>query len=80
MVRGFMSAANTGVLQLIDGTMNANVVRQRRIPSLWKLGCGTVFQHDNNPKNTSKMTSALLKKLRFKVMAWPSMVPRHKPY
>lgn len=49
----------------IEGTINANRMIQRMIPSIWKLG----------HKSTSKMTSALLKKLRLKVMEWPSMSP-----
>ncbi len=38
-----------------------------------------VFQHDNDPKHTSKTTTALLKKLRVKVMDWPSMSPDLNP-
>ncbi len=72
MVWGCMSAVSTGELQFIEGTLNANmycdIQKQRMIPSLWKLGRGTVFQHDNNPKHTSKTTTALLKKLRVKVI------------
>ena len=34
---------------------------------------------DNNPKHTSKATTALLKKLRVKVMDWPSMSPDLNP-
>uniref|UniRef100_A0A4W5RJC5 Mitogen-activated protein kinase kinase kinase 4 n=1 Tax=Hucho hucho TaxID=62062 RepID=A0A4W5RJC5_9TELE len=41
------------------------------IPSLRRLGRRAVFQHDNDPKHTSKTTTALLKKLRVKVMDWP---------
>ncbi len=36
------------------------------IPSLRRLGRRAVFQHDNDPKHTSKT-------LRVKVMDWPSM-------
>ncbi|KAL0149373.1 hypothetical protein M9458_055411, partial [Cirrhinus mrigala] len=35
------------------------------------------FQHDNDPKHTTKMTTALLRKL--KVMEWPSISPDLKP-
>ncbi len=38
-----------------------------------------VFQHDNDPKHTSKTTTALIKKLRVKVMDWPSMSPDLNP-
>ncbi len=44
-----------------------------------ETGRRAVFQHDNDPKHTSKMTTALLKKLREKVMDWPSMSPDLNP-
>ncbi len=79
MVWGCMSAAGTGELQFIEGSMNANmycdILKQSMIPSLQRLGRRAVFQHDNDPKHTSKTTTALLKKLRVKVMDWPSMSP-----
>ena len=76
MVWGCMSAAGTGELQFIEGTINANmycdILKQSMIPSLRRLGHRAVFQHDKDPKHTSKVTTALLKKLRVKVMDWPS--------
>ncbi len=76
MVWGCMSAAGTGELQFIEETMNANmycdILKQSRIPSLQKLGRRAVFQHDNDPKHTSKSTTALLKKLRVKVICGAS--------
>ncbi len=72
MVWGCMSAASTGELQFIEGTMNAkmycDILKQSMIPSLRRLGCRAVFQHDNDPKHTSKTTTALLKKWRVKVI------------
>ncbi|KAF7244313.1 FAS-associated factor 1 [Varanus komodoensis] len=83
MVWGSMSAAGTGELQFIEGTMNANmycdILKQSMIPSLQRLGLRVVFQHDNDPKHTSKTTTALLKKLRVKVMDWTSMSPDLNP-
>uniref|UniRef100_A0AAZ3QU63 Transposase Tc1-like domain-containing protein n=1 Tax=Oncorhynchus tshawytscha TaxID=74940 RepID=A0AAZ3QU63_ONCTS len=83
MVRGCMSAAGTGELQFIDRTMNANlycdILKQSIIPSLRRLGRRAVFQHDNDPKHTSKTTTALLKKRRVKVMDWPNMSPDLNP-
>ncbi len=70
MVWGCMSAAGTGELQFIEGTMNANMYCDILKQSMIRRA---VFQHDNNPKHTSKTTTALLKKLRVKVMDWPSM-------
>ncbi len=72
MVWGCMSAAGTGELLCIEGTMNANrycdILKQSRIPSFRRLGCRAVFQHDNDPKHTSKMTNALVKKLRVQAI------------
>ncbi|KAK3526883.1 hypothetical protein QTP86_003600 [Hemibagrus guttatus] len=83
MVWGCMSAAGTGELQFIAGTMNANMYcdirKQSMILSIRRQGRRAVFQHDNDPKHTSKATTALLKKLRVKVMDWPSMSPDLNP-
>ncbi len=69
MVWGCMSAAATGELQFIEGTMNANmycdILKQSIIPSLQRLDCRKEFQHDNY----------LLKELRVKVMDWLSIFP-----
>ncbi len=82
MVWGCMRAAGTGELQFIEGTMNANmycdILKQSMIPFLWRLGRRAVFQHDNDPKHTSKMTTALIKKLKVK-MDWPSKSPDLNP-
>ncbi len=83
MVWGCTSAAGTGELQFIKGTMNANmyceILKQSMIPSLRRLGRRAVFQHDNDLKHSSKTTTALLKKLRVKVMDWPSISPDLNP-
>ncbi len=39
------------------------------------MGRTAVFQHNNDPKHTAKMTTALL----LKVMEWPSMSPDMNP-
>ncbi len=69
MVWGCMSAAGTGELQFIEATMNGNMYCDIR----------HVFQYDKDPKHTSKTTTALLNKLRVKVMDWPSMSPDLNP-
>ena len=78
-----MSAAGFGELYFIEGNMNSKmyceIVQQRMIPSLQKLGSRALFQHDNDPKHASKTTTALLKRLRVKVMDWPSMSPDLNP-
>ena len=79
MVWGCMSAAGVGELHFLEGNMKSNmyceILQQSMIPSLQELGSRAVFQHDNDPKHTFKTTSALLKRLRVKVMDWPSMSP-----
>ena len=56
------------------------ILKQSMIPSLQKLGRRAVFQHDNDPKHTSKTTTALLKKLRGKGDGLAKHVSRPKPY
>ncbi len=52
MVWGCMSAAGTGELQFIEGTMDANmfcdILKQNMIPSIRRLGSRAVFQHDKD--------------------------------
>ena len=66
MVWGYMRAASVGELHFIEGNMNPNmyceILQQSMILSLQKLGRRAVFQHDNDPKHTSKKTTALLKR------------------
>ncbi len=47
--------------------------------SLRALGRRALFQHDNDPKHTSKATVGFLKKNRVKVIQWPSMSPDLNP-
>ncbi len=71
MVWGCMSAAGTGELQFIEGTMIANmycdILKQSMIPSLQRLGSRAVFQHDND--------YCLAKEAEGKGDDWPSMSP-----
>ena len=70
-------------LYFIERNMNSNmyceILQQSMIPSLQKQGRRAVFQHDNDPKHTSKTTITLLKRLRVNVMDWPSMSPDLNP-
>ncbi|KAL0188448.1 hypothetical protein M9458_015547, partial [Cirrhinus mrigala] len=65
-----MSAAGTGELRFIEGNtdsiMYRTFLKQNMMPSLQKLGRTAVFQHDNEPKHTTKMTIALLRKVQVK--------------
>ena len=75
---GCMSAAGVRELCFIDGIMNSqmycSILKEKMLPSLHAL-----FQHDNDPKHTSKATVGFLKKNRVKVIQWPSMSPDLNP-
>ncbi len=59
---GCMSAAGVGELHFIDGIMNSqmycSILKEKMLPSLRALGRRALFQHDNDPKHTSKATVA----------------------
>ncbi len=76
-------AAGVGELHFIDGIMNSkmycSILKEKMLPSLRALGRRALFQHDNDPKHTSKATVGFLKKNRVKVIQWPSMSPDLNP-
>ncbi len=80
---GCMSAAGVGELHFIDGIMNSqmycSILKENMLPSLRALGRRALFQHDNDPKHTSKATVGFLKKNRVTVIQWPSMSPDLNP-
>ncbi len=80
---GCMSAAGVGELHFIDGIMNSqmycSILKEKMLPSLRALGRRALFQHDNDPKHTSKATVGFLKKNRVKVIQWPSVSPDLNP-
>ncbi len=43
------------------------------------MGCGRVFQHDNDPKHTAKAKKEWFKKKHIKVLEWPSQSPDLNP-
>ncbi len=76
MVWDCISAAGTGELQFIEGTMNANmycvILKQSMIPSLQRLSCRVVFQHEND--------HCLAKEAEGKGDGLAKHVSRSKPY
>ena len=58
MVWGCISAAGTGELQFIEGTMNANmycdILKQSMILSLQRLGCGQYSNMITTPNTLPK--------------------------
>jgi transposase len=42
----------------------------------YRLGGGEfIFQHDNDPKHTAKITTTYLKEAKYSVLSWPSQSP-----
>ncbi len=76
LVRGCTSAAGTGELLFIEGTVNANlycdILKQSMIPSPRRLGHRAVFQHDND--------HCLAKEAEGKGDGLAKHVSRPKPY
>ncbi len=88
LMLGRMSAAGVGELHFIDGIMNSQMycsILKRRcyhhsVPLIVSRDSVIpLFQHDNDPKHTSKATVVFLKKNRVKVIQWPSMSPDLNP-
>ena len=61
----------------INGAMYREILGDNLLPSVraMKMGCGWVFQHDNDPKHTAKATKEWLKKKHIKVLEWRSQSP-----
>ncbi|CAI9544108.1 unnamed protein product, partial [Staurois parvus] len=61
---GCMSTADVGELHFIAGIMNSqmyySILKEKMLPSLHALGRHALFQHDNDPKHTSKATVSFL--------------------
>ncbi len=64
---------------LMNSQMYCSILKEKMLPSLCALGRRALFQHDNDPKHTSKATVGFLKKNRVKVIQWPSMSPDLNP-
>uniref|UniRef100_A0A9J7ZVB9 Tc1-like transposase DDE domain-containing protein n=1 Tax=Cyprinus carpio carpio TaxID=630221 RepID=A0A9J7ZVB9_CYPCA len=65
----------------VDGDMYCKILDENLLPSARTLsmGHGWVFQHDNDPKHTTKATKEWFKKKHIKVMEWPSQSPDLNP-
>lgn len=84
MVWGCMASSGVGNLHFIDGIMDRfmykDILEKSMIPSAKKLlGKSYIFQHDNDPKHTSKLVKEFLQKKRVKVLFWPAMSPDLNP-
>ncbi|KAI4892852.1 hypothetical protein NFI96_022926, partial [Prochilodus magdalenae] len=63
------------------GAMYCEILGNNLLPSVraLKMGRGWVFQHDNDPKHTARITKEWLRKKHIKVLEWPSQSPDLNP-
>ncbi|KAK3505776.1 hypothetical protein QTP70_019934, partial [Hemibagrus guttatus] len=85
MLWGCFSAKGPGrlirVKERMNGAMYREILSKNLLPSAMalKMKCGWVFQHDNDPKHTTRATKEWLRKKHFKVLEWPSQSPDLNP-
>ncbi|CAJ0919215.1 unnamed protein product [Ranitomeya imitator] len=65
----------------MNGAMYREILSANLLPSAraLKMNRGWVFQHDNDPKHTTRATKEWLRKKHFKVLEWPSQSPDLNP-
>jgi hypothetical protein len=65
----------------MDGAMYREILVNNLLPSVrvLKMGRGWVFQHDNDPKHTSRATMEWPRKKQLKVLEWPRQSPDLNP-
>lgn len=86
MVWGCMSSAGVGLLERVDGIMNAekyvDILRRGLLPSVPGRFPGKlqyIFQQDNDPKHTSKRATEWIKENVPSVLPWPALSPDLNP-
>ncbi|CAI9728859.1 Transposable element Tcb1 transposase [Octopus vulgaris] len=83
MLWGCMSAAGVGELTFIERTMDSRlhceILQKTMLKSIKELGRYSMFQHDNDPKYISKMTTKILSDKKIKVLPWPTISPKINP-
>jgi hypothetical protein len=81
MAWGCMSSKGVGRLVFIDGTMTAigyvRILTENLEASIEKLGLGDslIYQHDNDPKHTARITKCFFESNNINVMGWSSQSP-----
>ncbi len=85
MLWGCFSAKGPGrlicVKKRMNGAMYRELLSENLLPSAraLKMKRGWVFQHDNDPKHTTRPMKEWLRKKHFKVLEWPSQSPDLNP-
>lgn len=81
MLWGCVASNGTGNLVKVNGRMDSIQYQHilqgnvKESAKKLKLGRGWWFQQDNDPKHTSRSTQEFMKKMKLKVLDWPSQSP-----
>ena len=68
--------------ETLDSTLYCQILEDELMQTLnyYDLSTDKVFfQHDNDPKHTSKLTKDFLEELNIKVLSWPAQSPDLNP-
>lgn len=84
MVWGCFSGQGLGPLQKIDGIMDRflykDILENVMVPyAEWSMPLSWHFQHDNDPKHTSKFVKDWLADQNIDVIRWPAQSPDLNP-
>ena len=84
MVWTYFSASGVGPFHKTDGTMDRfmykDILENKMIPhSEWNMPLRKMFQHDNDPKHTSKVVKDYLEENGIQFLDWPAQSPDLSP-
>lgn len=86
MVWGCMTYSGVGYMAKIDNGLDADlyckILRSELMQTLEYYNISrdqVIFQHDNDPKHTSKKASRVLEELSLDVLKWPAQSPDLNP-
>lgn len=84
MVWGGICGRNRTRLIVVDGNLNGvryqdEILRPVVVPFLQRQGVGAIFQQDNAPAHTSRVSRTFLQDSNVEVLDWPSKSPDLSP-
>ena len=65
---------------IMDQNMSKGIIKDIMLPHAKdKMLCGWTFQHDSDPKYTSKLVTEFLAQKKVRILEWPSQSPDLNP-